>query len=314
MTLDYGTGGFDIEFDMPTIPDGSSIKVISDIDILYAYPGGGNRIEFSMASGLLSINLYCHDEDGLIEGFLYGSGTYSRARVFFHNNFCSVYLDGNHAHMFGFPYVNHPDLPNVRMASGGTNLTVSNVRLKELSDWREAIFVDMETNTMNAIRSLILQRPVDIYSHHDGSIVFEYDPDRDTVTISFVHDHDKDYKDTSDSCSDAIVYYSDVGVRIDNTFAKDVGFVTRMLRLADMDNGAVRAADVIQKRGRQRRVSHKLVARLNPEIELGDIALISETLTGKGETYEESFIVENLSLQFRNGEQQMVLTGRDNTI
>jgi len=110
------------------------------------------------------------------------------------------------------------------------------------------------------------------------------------------------------------VYYSDVGVQIDSDYAEQVGFTTRMLRLADMDNGAIRAAQVIQRRARRDRHEHRVIARMDPQIELGDIGSISETLTGDQTVFSESFIVKSMNLQFRNGELQMTLVGRDSTL
>jgi len=310
MTLDYGSGGYDLEFTMPSIPDGDSIRVYSDIAIAYSQQDG-SYIGFETVGTDLILKA-ATDDNTLIESYNSGSaGANEMTRVVFHNEFCTIYMDSQWVHTFAFPYVNHPEYPNVAMRTGNAGLTVTDVRLKELSDWREAIWVDIESNTINAIRTLILQRPVEIYPYHTGCLTFEYNSDRETVSLEFIKTYDIDEKYDPKACSDAIIYYSDVAVKNDNTYAAEEGFVTRMYRLPDIDNGAIRAATVMLLRNRQSMKIHKLTARLDPEIELGDIGSVVFTSTGTATSVSESFIVESIRVHFRAGEQQMVLEGRD---
>jgi len=314
-TYDFGVGGYDIQFDVASLSTGQEIIICSDIAITAADAATPSTAESFIHIGNSSGVYYITAKDkssNQVDKFESNISELGTVRVVFHNQFCSVYVDDLWEYTFSFADVYHPEDPAVGLKTNGASIGFTNVRLKELSDWREAIYVDMETTTQNAFRSVILQRPVDIYPNYEGKLTFEYDPDRDSATLYFVHRHKVVETDESQGSSDGITYFAYAAVVPDLDFAEDVGFVTRMYRLPDLDTGAIRATQILQQRARQNRKRHSVVSRVNFQFEMGDIANISETLSGTGTAFSESLIIEALSFSISEGNQEMRLEGRDN--
>ncbi len=311
---DFGVGGFDLQFHCPALSSSEYLVVCSKIAItatdaqapataksyLKIAKGDDNEYTFSMLD----------KNSKPIETYTYLITNLGLVRVVFHNEFCTVYVDGYWVHTFGFTKVYHPDDPEVGLKASG-EITVTEIRLKELSDWREAIWVDLETSTQNAISTAILQRPVNIYPNYRGEIVFEYSPLRDRVDLEFVHIHEINHQESMQAAADAIVYFTRTGVVTDKIFARQVGFVTRFYRLPDLDNGAIAAARKIMDRERQSRKVHSSRGRLNPVLAIGDIAVIHQNLSATETLLSESFIVEDINLRLTLGAFEMTVQGRD---
>ena len=311
---DFGVGGFDLQFHCASLTTGQSLYVCSEIAIT-----ASDALDPSTAKSYLRISAGSDGEysfsmldksSAVIETYTHILTNLGLVRVVFHNEFCTVYVDGYWVHTFGFTKVYHPDDPEVGLKASG-EITVTQIRLKELSDWREAIWVDLETSTQNAISTAILQRPVNIYPNYKGEIVFEYSPLRDQVDLEFVHIHEINHQESMQAASDAIVYFTRTGVVTDKIFARQVGFVTRFYRLPDLDNGAIAAARKIMDRERQSRKVHSSKGRLNPVLAIGDIAVINQNLSATGTLLSESFIVEDINLRLALGAFEMTVQGRD---
>ncbi|MGY5875139.1 MAG: hypothetical protein RTU30_05295 [Candidatus Thorarchaeota archaeon] len=313
---DFGTGGFDIEFRLASLAIGEQIIVCSKVAVTATDADDPSTaksylvIEGNSGSGYdFSMNDKSSSQVDKFESDLEYLGV---VRVIFHNEFCSVYVDHNWIYTFAFETVYHPEDPEVGLKTGGASIAVYDIRMKELSDWREAIFIDLETSTKNAISSAILQRPVDIYANYQGKLKFLYSPTRETVALDFIRSHRKtESADVPMGCSDALVSFAYATVVNDLEYAEKVGFVTRFYRLPSLDNGAVEAARILQERARQSRISHTIAARIDPRVEVGDIVQLSETLSGTGTSVDHNVIVETLSFQVSEGRQQMSISGRD---
>ena len=317
MTLyDFGTGGFDLEFYVASLTNTQEIIVCSDIAItdtdaetpataecfLVIEGPDGNSYDFT----------YKDKSNDEVDRFMSSIEDLGLVRIVFHNEFCSVYVDHKWIYTFAFAAIYHPEEPSVGLKTNGDSIAIYNIRLKELSDWREAIFIDLETSTRNAIQSAILQRPVDNYPNYEGKMKFVYDPVRETRRLDFVRNHrEVDAADVPQGCSDALVYFTYAAVVNDLAFAESTGFVTRLLRLPNLDNGAVKAARILQRRARQSRKSHSISARIDPRIEPGDIVQVYETLTGTGTVILHNIIVESARFSIREGQQAMSISGRD---
>jgi hypothetical protein len=319
-------GGFDVRFDIGSFAVGSSIELISNVCIV-ENPTVENTNNEDYPESVLIINkqgsyvslFYGADKYHLFEGFDYFVSFFSSIRVLFHDEFCTVYIDNAWAYTFSFSYISYPIDLSLEMAyyDGTTASTgtcnISNVDIQELYDWRDAIYIDLDTNTMNAIQSIIQQRPIEIVPKFDGSLQFYYEPSsRSSVPITKIKDYQHTTMDSKTACSDAIVYYSDVNVLSDNQSAKEVGLVTRIYRLSELDHGALKAAAVLQKKSRQSMKRHKVQGRINLALEIGDIGHIEYTAVDTQATISEDFIVENIQLSLANGEFAMIAEGRDN--
>lgn len=311
---DFGVGGFDLVFTMPDLSSGQWVEVKANIAVCeedaedpasaVSYIRIGNDSEYY-------VTLYDSGYRVMTTSYAPHIETGGVVRIIFHNEFCTVYVDSLWLYTFSFDAVYYPEEPVVSMRAS-TNITVTGIRLKELSDWREAIFIDMETTSQNAIGSVVLQRPVDIRQNYLGQMVFEYDPVRSSREIKFIKEHAPEEYEPSNACSDAIVYFTNAAVVIDREFAKTHGFVTRMYRLPDLDNGAIRATRIMQKRARQSAFHHSVIMRYNPIYEVGDIAGAVYTASSTGYDEDADIIIEQMQISFANGEAKLVISGREN--
>jgi len=314
MTIyDFGVGGFDIEFSVASISQGQEIIVCSDIGVNDdAEDPDTSQCFVVLGRDATGYYFEVRDKNGdSVEEFETPMSNLGKVRIIFHNAFCTTYIDDNWVYTFYFWDVYHPEEPNVGMKTVGGNITVYDIRLKELADWRDAIYVDMETSTQNAIRTAILQRPVDIYPNYEGKLVFEYDPVRDSDSVLFVKKHTYQEQDDPKASSDGIVESTYAGVAMDLQYAKTDGFVTRLYRLPDLDTGFIRAASILQMRGRQSEQGHDVACRINLQFEIGDIAEVDENVTGTGTAIDRNFVIEGMTLAISDGRQEMTLSGRD---
>jgi hypothetical protein len=108
------------------------------------------------------------------------------------------------------------------------------------------------------------------------------------------------------------VYYSDVNVLSSIQTAKEMGFITRIYRLAELDHGAIKAAEIMQKKARQNTRRYKVQGRLNLALEVDDVAVIQFLTVDTKETINDSFIVETIRLYIANGDNYMIAEGRSN--
>jgi len=158
---------------------------------------------------------------------------------------------------------------------------------------------------------VVLQRPIEMYPIYTGQIRFVYDPVRSNALVKHVRAKDFEETDTPQSASDAIVYFTNAAVVIDEIFAEEIGFVTRMYRFPDLDNGAVQAAVLTLKKSREQRTMHRIEARFSPRFELGDIANIIYTITGTLREVDHDIIIESISYNIGIGGARMEIVGRE---
>lgn len=233
-----------------------------------------------------------------------------------HNEFVSIYVNENWVHTFFFANIIHPEFEDLILSieSSGSTISLTNVRVVDLCDWREAIFIDFDTVAANAISSVIQQRPVEMNPDYLGQVKFEYsvDENRDTVELfqKLIISHEKVDSDQGVS-SDAIVYGNYVEVITSEPAASRYGFVTRIIRVPELETGATRAARVAIKQAIQKATQHTLILRSDLRIEIGDVLECDYILSGTGKIINIKFIVESIQVRLSNAIFQMTITGRD---
>jgi hypothetical protein len=310
---DFGIGGYDLLFSIANIAEGQSVNVHSKIGITQVDSATPETASSTVVIGKSGsyYEFYLKDKfNNTIEKYRSALPNLGRVRLVWHNEFCTIYVDDFWIHTFACQKVYVPEDPVVEM-SASISMDITDVRLKELSDWREAIFIDLETTSINALQSVVLQRPVNIYPEYSGALVFEYSKVRDSVSPLRVYRHKTNRLDSPQACSDAITYFTWTAVITDKTFARKYGFVTRVYRFPDIDNGAITAARMQQDRSRQQMVHHELDCRVDPRISIGDRVVMDYDASGTGSHRHAEFIVESVDLTYNDGEQGMKLTGRD---
>lgn len=232
-------------------------------------------------------------------------------RVFFYNEFLSIEINGFWVYSYGFSAIEYPvGRPSIELRALLDDIEVSEVRRVELSDGREAVFVDYEASTENAIQSIIQQRPVSIFPSVGRSVIFTYSATKDVVGAVFVQRFVDAVSDSMQIASDALIYFSDVGISLDEDILKDVGFVTRLYRLSELDTGADRAAETLQRRALEKRHNVTVIQRFDPRVEPMDILHINLIAKGTNRTIDRQIIVENTSVSLRDGDYSMSIGGR----
>jgi len=314
-------GGCDIRFNVANFPLKTGLELFTNISIQRPLPSISVTYpdnSLMIVRRVDGVDIYIgSSKTAFVQGVFHPCKNISQVRVLFHNEFCTVYIDGAWAYTFSFAYTLYPEVLSTQMAfydgteaQSGT-LTVTNVTIKELCDWRDAIFIDLETNAANAIQSIIQQRPVEIIPRSNGSVDFFYEPEtRPQVALSNIRKHTITEDDSKSASSDAIVYYSDVTVLSNEETLEDVGFITRMVRVPELDSGALRAAKVSQKRARQSMYRHHVEGRINLALEIDDVATAAYTPANESLAHNHSFIVESVQLDLSSGNFNMTLEGR----
>ena len=207
--------------------------------------------------------------------------------------------------------VSYPDVVTVSLkVTGPDPILFSDIRRVELKDQREAIYVDYEANTESAIQSIIQQRPIEVTAAVDRQVEFTYSAIKDSIDAIFVKTYSETLEDNLQMSSDGIVYYSDVGVSINDDTAEQVGFITRMYRLSELSSGAITAAGIYQKKALQKRNMVSISSRLDPRLEIRDILVFDLTVTGTERNIVRSIIVEGIQIKTENGSCKMSVTGR----
>jgi hypothetical protein len=310
---DFGVGGFDLLFSLAELTEGQKVYIYSRIGITQNDCALPDTAESSVVIGLSGAyyEFYLRDKfSNVVEKYRAAPPNLGRIRVVWHNEFCTIYVDDYWIHTFACEKAYIPENPEVSLKASDA-ITLTDIRLKELSDWREAIFIDLETTSVNALQSVVLQRPINIYPDWSGALVFEYSKVRDSVSLDHIYRHRKVRTDNPQACSDALAYFTWTAVVTDRTFAEKYGFVTRVYRFPDIDNGAITAARMQQDRSRQSMLQHSIDCRANPVVSIGDRVIVDYNVSGTGTPRQAQVIVEAINLVYNDSEQMMGVTGRD---
>lgn len=225
-------------------------------------------------------------------------GATQKFRVLYQNNAISLYQNGQWVTTVTFDELVYGN--SLVLVASGT-VTLNNIRIDELSDWREAIFIDLQTDGRSAINSIIQQRPIEMQPLSDGSLRFYYEIVRDSVVgIREPRVHSYTHSIPRDGASDAIVYGSkDAKTLQDADYARTLGFSTRLYQMSDLNVGAIRAAQVIQKKAFEASHSHQLTLRPDLDIVIGDVYLLEYISSISGRLIDKDIIIEGVSVNIK---------------
>ena len=249
------------------------------------------------------------------QNFLLGAFTNSvlNIRIFIYDQYISGYC--NDACVYDYGLTNAVwTLPiTLSLQSDTDNTDITDIVLRELPDSREAVYVDYEATTESAIQSIIQQRPVEMSAEVGREINFTYDATKDNIPAHHVKSFSDTIRDNLQLSSDGIVYSSDVNVVVNSDTAKEVGFVTRMYRLSELETGASEAAEKMQRVALERRNALSLVmTRVDPRIEPRDVIDIDLIVTGTLRNIVDSMVVEDMNISIQDGLYSMNISGRKN--
>jgi len=232
-------------------------------------------------------------------------------RIFFFNARISVYVNDLWVYTYSLSTVSYPITITQTLRADGNDITLSNLRRVELCDGREAVYVDYESNSDSAIGSIIQERPIESFPAVDRMVEFTYDAtkdDRDAIKTTAYDDAEADNSQTS---SDGLVYSMDVGISLDPFVAKELGLITRLYRLPELDSGVDRAVAAIQRRARQSRNKVGTTGRFDPCLEVSDVLVFDGVIvTGTNREINDRVILEDISFTIADGEYRQSISGR----
>jgi hypothetical protein len=308
------TGALDLRFTTPNqdAPAWSTFRVRTNI--LYDPEDTYGYVSITISGGALY--LHFHRLDGgadLASTKLLDVSQYAYAhdwRIYWHNNFISVYIDKEWVYTMMAEEITYPDSPIVDFYCDQSK-SITDITLVELHDWRQAVYTEADVNGLSLISSIIQERPIEMYVDSNGKLRFHYNIDPSAISFGgFIRSMDEIKAIRDAGGSDFIVYYKDVVTIVDLDFLEDFGFMTRVLRLSNLDTGADFAAKIISKRTRERQTVNRIRARADYRIEPGDVISISITESGTGRVTSANLFCEAVSIQLRAGEITQVIHAR----
>jgi hypothetical protein len=318
--------GFDVRFSFETISTGNYVDLVSDTQLRgYTQEKSILRIK-KISNGNYQAILLASTPESIYDNCSFEMpDTAHSARILYHDNFATLYIDDIWIYTFGVSVIKNSEDP-LRNVNGITysptlelyletdmaTLTISDIRVCELSDWREAIYIPMETDGMSAIQSIIQERPIEIVQKSNGSISYCYEPIRSIINqkADNIRSHAFQEKYPMDGASDAIIYYADVKTIQHSPFIKKFGLSTRTINLPNLNVGALKAAKIMLQRNYERSKMHDLSVRQDIRIEVGDILYVHYYASGTKRESEFYIIIEDVSLGVANN-SSMRIVGRE---
>jgi hypothetical protein len=275
---------------------------MADIDFSTFESGGESYTRCKLyVNGVVVDQSDCDLQCGMVEKI--------NNRVVFNNTSVSVYTNDLCVYSYTFTDTIWPDPIEVRMSvSGGdVDIDITNV---EISDPREAVYIDYESTTDSAIQSIIQQRPIRIFSQVHRANAFTYSKTREAINAHHVFSYDEKTQDNAQLSSDGLVYYVDVGVSLSELTAKEVGLITRLYRFSELDSGALQAAKRVQQIAVEQRKMITVVGRFDPRLQIADRYIIDTIVTSTLRHVVDEIIVEGISIMLSNGNYSMQVVGR----
>jgi hypothetical protein len=239
-----------------------------------------------------------------------GGATLLAMWVFIYSNAISIYCNGRWIYSYVMSFTKYVAYTTV--ASLVTSATLTDIRREEIPDWRDAVFVDYEATGDGALQSVIQQRPIWTFPAIDRVLSFTYHAIKDTLTAIRVHNYNNEEVNPADLSSDGLVNYYDVGVSSYALAAEEIGLVTRLYRLSELDIGGIEAARTIQEIALEHSNPIDGQMRLDPRIEISDLLHFDLICTGTGTHIEDDAIVENVEITLQDGVYNQHITGRRN--
>lgn len=304
--IQISIGSYDLILDVSSFPNGTTLNVISNVGIENVC----DETKISLSSDYTnqwSVALLNEENGNNVDKYYFSYPVVpSTIRVLYHDSYASVYLDDCWIYTFSFRAV-YSEETSI-WVTGSNTITFSKINNRELCDWREAIWIDIESTSQSAMNSIIQQRPVVNHCRYNGVMQFLYvKPTRTSVNIDYVQSHEITEVDAPNACSDGIIYYTYASSIMNEQAAEELGFITRVFRLPDLNAGAIRAARTMQNLALEEQFQHIVEARPNFVIEPEDIATILEPVAENENSY---FIVEKVDYSFSLGKFGMMLRGR----
>jgi len=233
-----------------------------------------------------------------------------KIRIIQHDKYLTILLYNSWIYTFSLAMAEYPDPLIVKFKASASSFVLTDLYLRELSDWRDAIWMDMDTPGMNSIGNIIQERPVEVDPVTGGYLDFSYNRYRSTVSLLYEKAYSVITQDQPGAGSHFVVNHEKVSSFSDTAFMDAVGFRSKYLQLSSLDSGAIYAAKQYALRARQNMERYKVTLPPDVRVEVGDLATISFTASGTNTVVSKTMIVEGINITLIDGEYVMTLEGR----
>jgi hypothetical protein len=232
-------------------------------------------------------------------------------RIFMDSTNLSVYVGGKCVYSYVLGFVNYPTDPVVQELSvHGAAFTIYNIQKTELHDYRDAVYIDYEATSDSALQSVIQERPVQIFAEPNRSLTFTYAVIKDILTGHHIKEYNPSVVAGSNLSSDGLIYFTNVSINTDQDTADNVGFLTRLYRLSNLETGAVQATQILQKMALERRYPMQIKCRFDPRVVIADQINVDKFITGTQTELVDECIVEDVQISIQDGQSYMTISGR----
>lgn len=232
-------------------------------------------------------------------------------RIFISSHNISVYVGDKWVYSYVLAFVDYVNDPvGAYLQIFGDDIALYDIKRIELHDYRDAVYIDYEATADSALQSVIQERPVQIFAEPIRELSFTYHCIKDTIYAHHAKTYSRGIVPNSNLSSDGLIYYTNVNIQTSQQTADEVGFVTRLYRLSNLENGARQATKILQKLALERRYPFEIRDRFDPRPVVADMLILDKTITGTGSSLQETGIIEDVSIQLQDGQTTMTLIGR----
>ena len=315
-------GSLDIQFEC-NLNDGTTIELDTDILCIAEFLDesvGYNDLAITLTTKTVSSITYSVCST-LINGVVVNTASQQLAnsyvypkehiRIFINDENMSIYIGGKWVYSYVLGFVNYINDPvGATLVVHGTTIALDNIRRVELHDYRDAVYVDYEATADSALQSVIQERPVQVFAEPDRSLSFTYHTIKDILVAHHVKEYSPTVTPNSNLSSDGLIYFTNVSINTSEETADEVGFITRLYRLSNLENGAVQATKMLQKLALERRYPMQIKSRFDPRVVIADEIQVDKYISGTSTRLVDTCIVEDVQIQLQDGTATMILSGR----
>ena len=163
---------FDLTFTMPALADNQELGVMFRADQKNWAAFTGLTLGILKSGGAHYLKLYSGGVDTLLEKFPVMQNPASNAlvRVVVSDEFVAVYFDGVLAGSFHNNSFQSQAQNYIGFNVYNANLTVTDVRIPELYEWKDGVNVDIKAAGMGVIGNIVGDRPVQFFGDAEGKL------------------------------------------------------------------------------------------------------------------------------------------------
>jgi len=311
----YDAQGIDIEFEINDLGTNSWVDITTDAIVALT---SGSSYQATVKITKTASDTYRADYiaktntgegDQLLDSIRFSllSANKLPIRVIYHDNFTTLDIGRSWVFTFSTGAISYPSTCGIYLLALD-NIEFRDVVLTELSDWREAIYIDLETDGKSAIGSVIQERPIETRHCVDGSIAYWYEITRERIAIFPPRRHTHTTQYPRSGSSDALIQGNYTQAIQVPEFLSRYGFATKVMRMPNLTIGAVRAAKLTIKRLIEQASAHTVYMRPDIRIEVGDVIEIDFIASGTNQHIDADAVVESTNLSFSASDNNPTLT------